>query len=240
MTIADHSLAVALAFLLPAYAAWSLPRTARRLAAGEAISRIRDYAEIIVIQWGLVAALALLWSSQERVAASLGLVWPQGWKLGFSIGVIVAGAGLLAYQFYAVSKSPDAQRKVRAQLEAMPAALVIIPRSVAEARLFSAVALTAGICEEVLYRGFLLWYFDGLLGWWAAVAVVIAVFGTAHFYQGPGGMARAALAGAAALGLYLLTGSLVASMALHFAVDIVHGLMMRHVLNCGESPAAAS
>lgn len=83
-----------------------------------------------------------------------------------------------------------------------------------------AVAPTAGVCEEFLYRGFLLaelarWTHSG----WLALAISSVVFGFAHVYQGASGIIRAALLGAL-LGLPVIeTGSLYPGMLAHAAID---------------------
>ncbi len=79
---------------------------------------------------------------------------------------------------------------------------------------------TAAICEEFIYRGFLLTVLWGLLhsvGW--AVAISSAAFGLAHPYQGWKGMARAALLGGLMAWPMLRLGSLYPSIAAHFLID---------------------
>lgn len=81
-------------------------------------------------------------------------------------------------------------------------------------------APTAGICEEFLYRGFLL---AEVSGWFHSVfwGVVVssAAFGLAHIYQGANGMVRAALLGAMLAYPAVRLGSLYPSMTAHFLID---------------------
>jgi membrane protease YdiL (CAAX protease family) len=95
-----------------------------------------------------------------------------------------------------------------------------VPRNAGERRSFIALAITAGVCEELLYRGFLLWYLAPFAGLAGAVAVGTLVFGLAHAYQGPRNAGRAAIAGLAHWGIYLATGSIVPGMVLHAAIDL--------------------
>lgn len=83
-------------------------------------------------------------------------------------------------------------------------------------------APTAGLCEEFLYRGFLLaeataWFHS--VGW--GVAVSSAAFGLAHSYQGLNGMVRAGLLGALLAWPVVQLGSLYPSMTAHFLIDAV-------------------
>lgn len=84
------------------------------------------------------------------------------------------------------------------------------------------VSPSAALCEEFVYRGYLL----GLLlrtteSELVAVAVSSAAFGAAHVYQGLAGMVRAALLGAVLAYPVLITGSIYPSMAAHFLIDAV-------------------
>jgi membrane protease YdiL (CAAX protease family) len=84
------------------------------------------------------------------------------------------------------------------------------------------VAPMAGICEEFLYRGYLLTQLTSWLGspLWAWVLSSLC-FGLGHVYQGAGGILRSSILGAL-LGLPVLrTGSLYPSMAAHFLIDAV-------------------
>lgn len=82
------------------------------------------------------------------------------------------------------------------------------------------VAPTAALCEEFLYRGFLLAQLHRGLDSGALALVLSSVaFGLAHAYQGAGGMARAALLGAWLAYPVVRVGSLYPSMAAHFLID---------------------
>jgi membrane protease YdiL (CAAX protease family) len=103
------------------------------------------------------------------------------------------------------------------------------------------VAPTAGLCEEFLYRGFLLavitaWTHSA--GWGLAASSV--VFGLAHTYQGLNGMARAALLGAM-LGLPVLQlGTIYPSMAAHFMIDALALVWLGPKLLARPEPRIAS
>jgi len=100
---------------------------------------------------------------------------------------------------------------------------LLIPRTRRE-RLLAIVLLapTAALCEEFIYRGYLL---HQLLAWgisvpWAVAGSSVA-FGMAHAYQGLNGMARAALLGGLLALPLVRLGSLYPSIAAHFLIDAV-------------------
>ncbi|HEV2492874.1 MAG TPA: type II CAAX endopeptidase family protein [Terriglobia bacterium] len=81
-------------------------------------------------------------------------------------------------------------------------------------------APTAGLCEEFLYRGFLLFQIANWThssGWGLAISSI--AFGLAHTYQGVNGMARAAFLGALLALPVVRLGTLYPSMASHFLID---------------------
>lgn len=227
MTAFDHVLAVALVLVLPAQSARDVPRLARRVAAGPSNARTNSYVWNMVILWGSTWALLGAWWWAGRPIRDLGLQLPDT-ATAWSWTVLIAGAALafLGRQASSVLRSPDAQAKVRKHLESHPNVRTVLPSTPREARVFGAAATTAGICEEVLYRGFLLWYFQQLLPGGAAIAAAVLAFGVAHAYQGVRGIFATGMAGAIAMAVYLLTGSLLAPIVLHAALDLVNGFTM--------------
>jgi uncharacterized protein len=86
-----------------------------------------------------------------------------------------------------------------------------------------AVSLTAGICEEVLFRGDFIWSFEPWLGWWGAAGLSLPFFAAAHAYQGLNGAIRCAIVGAVLTLVVAIFGSLLPAIALHAVIDIGSG-----------------
>ena len=83
-------------------------------------------------------------------------------------------------------------------------------------------ALNAGIMEEIVARGFLFYILQALFPNLSIVAIIVVtsiVFGIAHFYQGITGIVKTALAGGLLGCLFVVTGSLILPMFLHFFVN---------------------
>jgi membrane protease YdiL (CAAX protease family) len=101
--------------------------------------------------------------------------------------------------------------------------MALLPRTRLERRLFAVVGMTAGICEEWLYRGFFLAVVAALApGSSATVLVLVAAagFGLAHAYQGLVGVLTTGLLGGVLAAVYLQTGSLLLPVLLHAAIDL--------------------
>ncbi|CAM3683245.1 hypothetical protein GCM10009799_42690 [Nocardiopsis rhodophaea] len=101
----------------------------------------------------------------------------------------------------------------------------LTPRTAAERRLAGALAVTAGIGEELLYRGlFIALGVSFGLPVWAAAIVSCVLFAVAHLYQGWWGLVGPGLVGVLFTIVYLGTGSLVIPILLHILID-VRGLL---------------
>jgi membrane protease YdiL (CAAX protease family) len=180
-------------------------------------ARLHHYRRGITFEWAgaaLVGLLALLAHSRVRS------LWPPGTHTevaGQIPGIVVALVGITAvYRF-----GGQATRQALA-VQLRPVA-AILPRTPTERRVFALLALTAGICEEVLYRGFglaaLRWAVPDI-GQPALIAVTAAAFGLAHLYQGRLGVTLTGLLGAYFAWIAIATGSLVPVMLLHALLDL--------------------
>ena len=224
-TLLDHLFALLLGVLFPI-------RTAlfgyRRLAAAEPgdVPRLRMwlYRQGIAIQWSLAAAAVALWIWRRREWAALGLAPRMTWGLlGVTAGLVVI-AGFVLAQRRKVLADDEALESLRRRMRHIER---LMPRSDTESRWFRGLAVTAGVCEELLYRGYLIWYLTSMMALIPAVLVASLVFGAGHAYQGPKGIAVTTLVGVFLSAVYLVTGSLFASMVFHALMDLYSGHMAR-------------
>jgi membrane protease YdiL (CAAX protease family) len=115
----------------------------------------------------------------------------------------------------------------------------LAPRTPDEQRLFMVLAVTAGLCEELLYRGFALWYFTSLAGPVAGFALAALLFGLAHLYLGRMHVVRTTIVGAVFGLLVIGTGSLWLAIVLHAAMDLIGGAVGGRAFRAAEQHAAA-
>jgi membrane protease YdiL (CAAX protease family) len=103
------------------------------------------------------------------------------------------------------------------------AALAVLPRTAGERRLFTVVGVTAGVCEEWLYRGFFIAVVAAIGGGLPSGVLVLGAavaFGLAHAYQGRTGIVSTGLLGGGMAAMYLQTGSLLLPVVLHALIDL--------------------
>jgi membrane protease YdiL (CAAX protease family) len=211
----ECSFVAAFAGAWPAYENFvRLPRVKAAIAQGA--SRVREYRFTMLQEWALVAiALALIaWDGRSR--ASVGLVLPHGAGLLWTVGIVALVAVLLAMQYRVATGTERARASVNRQLAPVR---WFLPRQGSELAHFRALSVTAGVCEEILFRGYLLAFLLPFGGMGVAVVVSSILFGFAHAYQGRRGVVTSGVLGALMAGMYVLTGSLLAPILVHAMVD---------------------
>ena len=206
------------------------------------------YGRLLVLEWGLALLALVVWLSATGVdAAAVGLAWPR--SPGLPVLLLVAVvllfvlASTRALRGGALNELPEPRprpgRPSPGRHAEPPghATLALLPRTAGERRLFTVVGLTAGICEEWLYRGFFLAVVAAVAGGlpsWLLVLVAGVAFGLAHAYQGRAGIALTGVLGGVMAVLYLGTGSLLLPVLLHAAIDLRFLLVPTRALPAGR------
>lgn len=182
--------------------------------------------------WAL-ATLALVGVLPGVSATDLGLRLPDldgllsfrggddGALAGLTTGLVIGlVAGLVVVTTAAVLPARKGRRVPGPANDAVQA---MLPTSTRGRWAWAGLSVTAGITEEITYRGLLTLVVMTLaptLPMTGLVAVLAVLFGVAHWYQGRSGMVVTGLAGAGLAVLYLATGSLLVPMVLHVLMDL--------------------
>jgi membrane protease YdiL (CAAX protease family) len=204
--------------------------------------RLLGYGGIVVLLWMLVPIAAWLYGTQALLRAPLpAAVWLP------APAVVVPTLAAMAAVYFVLSFMPLAyalrgarwrrgySAAVRRELRAIPG---LVPTGSIDRAGWVVLSLTAAVCEELLFRGFLIRFLhsdgSGLL---MALALSSFAFGLGHVYQGPKG-ALVATAGGFAFGLvFLLSGSLVPCVVLHALLDLQMLLVVRPLGEASLAPA---
>jgi membrane protease YdiL (CAAX protease family) len=237
-TLFDHALVLFIALVWPLYAGLvQFPRLKRGIAAGVSGVRARTYARAILMQWTLAAYALVVWVVARRPAADLGFGAQREWQIGIGVVVIVVTGVLFEMQRRRVTTNADLQLEFRKKIEQ---AIPILPTDAKELFLYHLVSVTAGVCEELLYRGFLIWYITHGFGLVAAVVLSAVLFGFAHLYQGPKGVLQTGVVGLVLALVYVVSGALWAPMLLHALVDVSSGILWYQIRGRGAPDAVAA
>jgi uncharacterized protein len=200
------------------------------------VTRVRYYGFLIAYQWALVAGVLALWIGYRRPWSLLLLGMPTGWRFLGACVLAAAYCALAARQSRLLQRRPELRGVLRRQVQSLED---LLPHTLRERAVFRAVAATAGICEEILFRGFLLAFVSHFTGLLIAVPVAALLFGLAHTYQGPVGILKAGVFGLVVTLVALAAASLLAGIVVHMGVDFYSGELGYDLLSSAQQTADA-
>jgi uncharacterized protein len=188
--------------------------------------RLSLYASTIAFQWSAAVIAAWRAWAHRFSREQLGLIVNNRREIAV---IAVAGAALIAtLQWFNLRRMGRLTAKL-GDLRAL--AERILPQSPKERLLFSSLAVTAGVCEEFLYRGFAMASLTRAgLPIWSVVLVSSILFGLAHLYQGRGGLVGTIILGVLFAVARTAYNSLAPVVAWHIAVDLIAGVAGRKYL----------
>ena len=212
-------------------------RLKRQLADNVPDARRNWYRGTVIGEWILAALTVVLWSKAGRAWRALGFEPPTDWRLyvGIALAAIVA-VFVLRQNAKVRALPPDRLQRLVPKFTGVES---IVPRTPSEYQWFQAVSWTAGVCEELLYRGFLTWLVAAYAGPAAALVIVSVAFGLGHAYQGPKGIVKVSMLGVVFGSIVLASGWLIPAMFIHAMIDLAGGTVGFAVLGQGARRLAA-
>lgn len=191
---------------------------------GQAFVRDDDVAEVpvmpvyassiaMILLIGALAVWAGLRSGMTPATLGLRAIDPVH-ALAWTGAVVAVALGfVVASRLLGQRESPLLQR--------------LLPRSGPQRAVFVLLSLSAGVGEELAFRGFLIPALERASGS-SSLAVIVSslAFGMLHSYQRSAGVLRAAAIGVMLAAPLLATGSIYPSIAAHALFDLVAGLLL--------------
>ncbi len=197
---------------------------ANQARAMENSSNVPLYVRTIAVEWLLLAfVIGGVWLAKSPLTAVLGRRWRSARDVFRDIGIGVVFIILQQLVLSIISghlHSADSERAVQ----------FLLPHGRLEMSLWLVVSISAGICEEAIYRGYLQRQFAAFTqNVPAAILLSAAMFGFAHGYQGAWRAAVIGLDGAMLGGLAYWCRSVRPGMVGHAFKDAIAPLIMaRH------------
>jgi uncharacterized protein len=198
--------------------------------------RLVLYASTIAFQW--LATVFILWRCHVHGIrpADLGIGLSRPW---FVLSVAAGLTALItANQLASIRRLTSLPREKQGSFRAL--SLKLMPQNTTERLAFFALVVTVAICEEILYRGWAQKLFYDLASGSIVIAVIAsaAFFSVAHIYQGRRGLIATFIVGALFSVVRAWAGSLIPTIAAHFAADLAAGLLAPVWLNSTVSAVA--
>ena len=198
--------------VLPIFGVVTAQNMRRLLLSDTPPSRPSLYVNALVTQWGIVFAILLAMRASGAPLAPIGLSVTV--SLTFWAGLICVA--VLYAALLVVRARAEASSSFRAWLlrQTPPIVRRVAPATPSDLRLFAPVALTAGVCEEILFRGIPFHLLSDLPPP-LVIAITAVSFGTLHLYQGRTGVIVTTVGGILFGCLYWASNALLPVMILH-------------------------
>lgn len=227
--IFDHILVFILGVMLPLFAVFQSQPEMKEVSFDTQMKKQIYYGNGI-FQWICVGLILLLWWGYSRPFAALGFHIGEWSTLAWSLlGLFIV---LYLFDVWWEIRNPEKIAETKATwLKEIP----ILPATFEEFRYFLFVAFTAGVCEEIIFRGFFIQYFLAInenndLGNWLAVIIPACMFAFGHLYQGNKAVLKITVMAVIFGWIFLLTKSIILLMFVHFLVDVIGGFLAYKIL----------
>lgn len=200
----------------------------KRIASVGANKKLKIYQHTIIWSWIPVVLILLLLPFSDVTLSNIGFRWININNSALSKWIVIPFIALcLIYLFYNVYSIILLNINKKARLEASKKipeyAKLYLPITRHEKKTWIYVALTAGITEEIVYRGYLFFAFTLLfpsLSIFHILLITTFLFGIGHIYQGKEAV-KAAILGLIFGFTYIIFDSIIPIIVLHAVQDLV-------------------
>lgn len=218
----DHVVAIILCLIAPFMAVRSRQEPEEEISfePGDKIKLYHSNALLLIV---FALVVITVWRIPGRPMSGLGFSWPviNGLVLQLT-GIIVLLYFLDFFFQYGTKRWRERSLKDR------QGAVNFIPVDFRELTHFLFLALAAGICEEIIFRGYLMHYFlfwagNTTMGIAATAFCSSVLFAFLHGYQGLAGMIKIFIFSLLFAAIFVFSKSLLLVMLIHSVIDIVSG-----------------
>ncbi len=161
------------------------------------------------------------WNISERPWSALGIEWIQSNPIVWILSITI-----LFFYFGDILYGNINKNYLKSRMDEMQ---YIIPVNWDEFKPYIFLAVSAGICEEIVFRGFLITYIFHYIGdmpYGQGIAMVIPalVFSLSHLYQGWWAVLKIFIIALLFGAIFIFSGSLILVILIHIFIDLVSGL----------------
>lgn len=175
----------------------------------------------------IAAVIILVWGLYQRPYSELGFATPA--SLGRSIQWWMIGLFVCLYALdiiYSLADSSELEKAMTSMNDQTP----FMPSQLRDLPAYIVMCISAGVFEEIVFRGYMINFFKALFvgipaaAAWAVITPAI-IFSLAHYYQGPKAVFKILVLSLLFGMIFWHSGSLYAVIILHFLVDFASGLL---------------
>jgi len=231
----DHLLAFLYCIVIPGYAAWQKTKSQSvQFFTSEQKKRIYVSGSFSLMM--LALPVFLFWIVFKRPFFDLGFTAPINWQNWWWLVAIF----IIIYSSDVVITS-SSRKNFAKTIDEWKKRTPFLPTKNKELPEYFLLCISAGVFEEIIYRGFLITYCQYLFiasAWQTELSILLPafVFSVAHFYQGAKAVLKIFILAIFFGYIYVYSGSLAIVMLLHFLVDAVGGLLTIKYMKDNASP----
>lgn len=191
-------------------------------------NKIVEYLKVSFFIWIPTLLLIHLFSKGELSVVNFGFVIENNWKNILFFSLLFIAIIYLFFLIRSIQSSEDLRAEITSKFESYKD---ILPVTKNEMLIFTLIlSVSAGICEELLFRAYLFTLIDSHIGMVAAILLSSAFFGLWHIYLGWQEVIRTSIMGAVFCGVFIFTGNIILPILLHIFVDVYSGLMCYYAM----------
>ncbi len=230
----DHIIALLFGLVMPVVSGLQSAKAFKTLRLDEA-QRRRFYISNSYFLWIMAFVVIINWVLHGRSFDTLGITALPDFN---GIVVTLTATFILLYIADTLLTLRNEHEIVKAR-ERWKQTAPFMPIRYRELRAYSFMCISAGICEEILFRGFLVSYvhtffIDNRYGEIYTAVIPALAFAAGHYYQGSHAVLKTVVLSALFGFIFLYSGSLWIVIILHFAIDLAGGLISIRYLTDDE------
>ena len=207
-------LAVLVGFIIPVYSMFGAGEKIKEAILESPELRTSMYVQSIIFQWIMVGLILLSLFYNGDSVDNIGLKFLNQ---PFLILGLFGGSILSLWLFDNFDIPKLNMEKFKKRYKDV---MFLIPTNQKEHNWAVAISFTAGICEEIIFRGFTFWQLNQFLPIIPSVLIVNLLFALSHFATKMKNMVFAFLFGIFWSMIFIWTGSLWLAMLMHIIIDL--------------------
>lgn len=202
--------------IFPAYIILTYKNNKEKIKANDKF-RLVDYKQTILIFWGFTILILVNQSSYKQPDLNL---YPKFSLINAGLTILVLGFAYLQYRTIKISS--DNFNSIKERLKDI---YDFLPKNHNELIWFSLLSVSAGVCEEIIFRLFLFEFLKEYTGLIMAFLTTNLIFTITHIGSGKRNLISSFILGLLFSVIYYFTNNIWIAVVLHVSIDINIGLL---------------
>ncbi len=179
--------------------------------------RLIDYKKTLVLFWGLTILILVNFFITKTPQLNF---YPNFGTISIILSILVIALSIIQYRFSNVRDETLNTAKDKTK-----DIYFYLPKSKGEFNWFILLSISAGICEEIIFRLFLFEFLHEHINVWIAFVLTNIIFALTHIGSGKQNIINVFILGLLFSAIYYFSGNIWIAVFLHIAIDINGGIL---------------